>query len=40
MGRESGEGQARRAMERVQLVAPDATEAWEKGRRRRKREEN
>ena len=40
MGRESGEGQARRAMERVQLVAPNATEAWEKGRRRRKREED
>ena len=35
MGRESGEGQARRAMERVQLVAPNATEAREKGRRRK-----
>lgn len=34
MGRESGEGQARRAMERVRLVAPNATEAREKGRRR------
>ena len=39
MGRESGQGQVRRAMERVQLVAPNAIGAREKGRRRKRGED-